>query len=86
MFQIEVERLSAVFPQLDTLLDATGAEPYCSAPIASQASWDHFVDQVGTKTGNCKHRSLKGRGHAVNVISVFPIPFRMEVILITLMF
>jgi hypothetical protein len=38
MFQVEAERLSAVLPQLETLLDATGAEPYCSTPIASQAS------------------------------------------------
>ncbi|KAJ6190445.1 hypothetical protein N7519_000466 [Penicillium mononematosum] len=52
MFQIEAERLSAVLPQLDTLLDATGAEPYCSAPIVTQASWDHFVDQLETKTGS----------------------------------
>ncbi|OQE16550.1 hypothetical protein PENFLA_c027G06212 [Penicillium flavigenum] len=52
MFQIEAERLSAVLPQLDTLLDASGAEPYCSAPIASQTSWDHFIDQLETKTGS----------------------------------
>ncbi|KAJ5244032.1 hypothetical protein N7489_004128 [Penicillium chrysogenum] len=52
MFQVEADRLSVVLPQLDTLLDATGAEPYCSAPIASQASWDHFVDQLETKTGS----------------------------------
>jgi hypothetical protein len=52
MFHIEAERLSAVLPQLDTLLDAAGAEPYCSAPIASQTSWDHFIDQLETKTGS----------------------------------
>ncbi|CAI7610691.1 unnamed protein product [Penicillium glandicola] len=52
MFQIEAQRLSAVLPHLDALLDATGAEPYCTAPILSQTSWDHFVDQLETKTGS----------------------------------
>ncbi|OQE37980.1 hypothetical protein PENCOP_c009G08686 [Penicillium coprophilum] len=54
MYQIEAERLSAVLPRLDRLLDETGAGPYCTAPIISQALWDQFVDQLETKTGNGK--------------------------------
>lgn len=52
IFQMEAESISAVLPQLDALLDATGAEPYCTAPIVSQTSWEHFVDHLETKTGS----------------------------------
>lgn len=52
IFQMEAERISDVLPRLNALLDATGAEPYCTAPIISQASWEHFVDQLETKTGS----------------------------------
>ncbi|KAJ5158873.1 Acyl-CoA dehydrogenase/oxidase [Penicillium coprophilum] len=54
MYQMEAKRLSAVLPRLDKLLDETGAGPYCTAPIISQTSWDQFVDQLETKTGNGK--------------------------------
>ncbi|KAJ5926541.1 hypothetical protein N7516_008314 [Penicillium verrucosum] len=52
IFQMEAERISAVLPRLNELLDATGAGPYCTAPIVSQASWEHFVDRLETKTGS----------------------------------
>ncbi|KAF4770683.1 hypothetical protein HAV15_013028 [Penicillium sp. str.  len=52
IFQMEAERISAVLPRLNALLDATGAEPYCTAPIISQSSWEHFVDHLETKTGS----------------------------------
>lgn len=50
--QMEAERISAVLPRSNALLDATDAEPYCTAPIISQASWKHFVDHLETKTGS----------------------------------
>ncbi|KAJ5436751.1 Acyl-CoA dehydrogenase/oxidase [Penicillium cf. griseofulvum] len=50
IFEIEAERHSAVLPRLDTLLDATGAGPYCTAPIISQTSWDNFLGQLETMT------------------------------------
>ncbi|KAJ5383076.1 Acyl-CoA dehydrogenase/oxidase [Penicillium concentricum] len=65
MFQMEAERLSAVLPRLDALLDATGAEPYCNAPILSQTSWEHFVDQLETKTGNGTTDIGYSRGRAM---------------------
>jgi hypothetical protein len=50
IFEIEAERLSAVLPRIDALLDDTGAEPYCTAPIISQTSWDNFLGQLETMT------------------------------------
>ncbi|KNG89822.1 acyl-CoA oxidase [Aspergillus nomiae NRRL 13137] len=48
IFQKEARLLDTLLPRLDTLLDATGAGPYCTAPILSQASWDAFVDGLET--------------------------------------
>ncbi|KAJ5951126.1 uncharacterized protein N7479_009539 [Penicillium vulpinum] len=62
MFQMEAERLSVVLPRLDVLLDATGAEPYCTAPILSQTSWEQFVDSLETKTGSDTENTGLSRG------------------------
>ncbi|OGM42201.1 acyl-CoA oxidase [Aspergillus bombycis] len=51
IFQKEARLLDALLPRLDPLLDATGAGPYCTAPILSQASWDAFVDGLETLGG-----------------------------------
>ncbi|KAB8257334.1 hypothetical protein BDV32DRAFT_152469 [Aspergillus pseudonomiae] len=48
IFQKEARLPDTLLPRLDTLLDATGAGPYCTAPILSQASWDAFVDGLET--------------------------------------
>ena len=51
MFAEEAQALDSVLPQLDKLLNRTGAQPYCSAPILSQDSWEAFVDQLETRKG-----------------------------------
>ncbi|KAH8085460.1 putative acyl-CoA oxidase [Cristinia sonorae] len=44
--EIEDKALSALLPQLDALLEATGAAPYCHAPIVSDNTWKAFVDSL----------------------------------------
>ncbi|KAE8391919.1 acyl-CoA dehydrogenase NM domain-like protein [Aspergillus alliaceus] len=51
LFRTEARLLDALLPQLDKLLDETGAGPYCTAPILSQASWDAFVGGLETLDG-----------------------------------
>ncbi|KAB8237929.1 acyl-CoA dehydrogenase NM domain-like protein [Aspergillus alliaceus] len=48
MFAEESRALDAVLPRLNTLLDQTGAERYCTSPILSHDSWEAFVDQLET--------------------------------------
>ena len=43
---IEDKAASALLPQLDELLEGTGAGPYCHAPIVSDESWKAFVDSL----------------------------------------
>ncbi|PLN80602.1 acyl-CoA dehydrogenase/oxidase [Aspergillus taichungensis] len=57
MFADEAQALDSVLPQLDGLLNQTGVQPYCSAPILSQDSWEAFVDQLETREGT-KSRAL----------------------------
>lgn len=51
MIADEAQALDSVLPKLDNLLNQTGAEPYCSAPIFSQDSWEAFVSQLETREG-----------------------------------
>ncbi|KAE8372216.1 hypothetical protein BDV26DRAFT_105304 [Aspergillus bertholletiae] len=37
--KMEMEAMDAAVPRLEEFLDATGAGPYCTAPIASNKSW-----------------------------------------------
>lgn len=42
-FEAEDDALRVALPLLDKWLDATGVEPYVSAPIVSKCRWDEFV-------------------------------------------
>jgi acyl-CoA oxidase len=43
--QMEDAALSAM-PELNTMLNDTGAEPYCTAPIVSKKAWNLFVNRL----------------------------------------
>lgn len=43
-FQQEARAIDSLLPRLNQLLDATGAAPYCSAPILTNEAWNRFVD------------------------------------------
>lgn len=49
--EMEDRALTAMLPNIEDLLDATGAEPYCGAPIVSDASWAKFVDGLPHYSG-----------------------------------
>jgi hypothetical protein len=54
-FDKEVKAMDSMALRLDTLLDATGAEKYCTAPIVDDGSWGAFVDSL---------RAYDGEGNA----------------------
>jgi acyl-CoA oxidase len=45
-FEMEDKAITALFPRLDELLKQLDTEPYCTAAIASEASWLKFVDDL----------------------------------------
>ena len=44
--EMEDAALTATFPKLEQYLEATGARPYCVAPIVSDEAWDNFVARL----------------------------------------
>lgn len=49
---MEERAITALLPQLESLLEGLGAAPYCTAPIATQESFKNFVDNLPLFTGN----------------------------------
>ncbi|KAL4995026.1 acyl-CoA dehydrogenase NM domain-like protein [Aspergillus recurvatus] len=43
-FEKEAVAMDSVLPRLNSLLNATGVGPYCTAAIVSDEAWDTFVD------------------------------------------
>jgi hypothetical protein len=50
-FGNEVQAMDSISLRLDSLLDATGAEKYCTAPIVKDGSWGAFVDSLQANDG-----------------------------------
>ncbi len=44
--EMEDRALTAALPKLEEFLEATGARPYCIAPIVSDESWARFVENL----------------------------------------
>ena len=44
--EMEDNALTALLPRLEELLEATGAKPYCVAPIVSDDAWNEFVGSL----------------------------------------
>ncbi|TCD66083.1 hypothetical protein EIP91_001841 [Steccherinum ochraceum] len=63
--EIEDKAASALLPQLDALLDATGAAPYCHAPIVSDETWKAFVDSLPHYGGNAVVTTIPGTEQSV---------------------
>ncbi|CEJ55040.1 hypothetical protein PMG11_01318 [Penicillium brasilianum] len=49
---IEAQAADAVLPELERLVEETGVQPYCTAPMTSQALWDGYVEELETFSGN----------------------------------
>ncbi|KAL2829367.1 hypothetical protein BJY01DRAFT_255038, partial [Aspergillus pseudoustus] len=48
----EAEAADKVLPELERLVEETGVEPYCTAPMASQALWEGYVGELETFEGD----------------------------------
>ncbi|KAE8356114.1 acyl-CoA dehydrogenase NM domain-like protein [Aspergillus coremiiformis] len=80
MFAEESRALSTVLPQLDSLLDQTGVEPYCTSPILSQDCWKAFVNELETHAGGF-HLQYDARCdiHHQSMFSVEVVPKLQEI-------
>ncbi|TCD66082.1 hypothetical protein EIP91_001840 [Steccherinum ochraceum] len=67
--EIEDKATSALLPQLDELLEATGAAPYCHAPIVSDQTWKAFVDDLPHFGGNAVVTTIPGTVQGVTEAS-----------------
>lgn len=50
--EMEAQAVDALLPHLERLVEETGAEPYSNAPMSSEQSWNHFVSELDTFSGN----------------------------------
>lgn len=44
--EMEDSAIMATLPRLEEFLEATGAKPYCVAPIVSDDAWDRFIESL----------------------------------------
>lgn len=60
---IEAQAADAVLPELERLVEETGVQPYCTAPMTSQALWDGYVEELETFSGDAvwKFEETKAR-------------------------
>jgi acyl-CoA oxidase len=49
---MEAQAADAVLPELPRLVEETGVEPYCTAPMTSQALWNGYLGELETFSGD----------------------------------
>ncbi|RAL14815.1 acyl-CoA dehydrogenase NM domain-like protein [Aspergillus homomorphus CBS 101889] len=61
--EMEAEAADAVLPDLERLVEETGVEPYCTAPMTSDRLWNDYVGEFETFSGGPAEASqeLKAR-------------------------
>ncbi|KAJ6003490.1 acyl-CoA oxidase [Penicillium sp. IBT 35674x] len=50
--KMECQAADAVLPELERLVEETGVEPYCTAPMASERLWNNYVEELETFSGD----------------------------------
>ncbi|KAJ6109044.1 acyl-CoA dehydrogenase NM domain-like protein [Penicillium sp. IBT 16267x] len=50
--EMESQAADAVLPELERLVEETGVEPYCTAPMTSEGLWNDFVEELETFSGD----------------------------------
>lgn len=60
---MEAQAADAVLPELERFVEETGVEPYCTAPMTSQALWDGYLGELETFSGDAvwKFEETKAR-------------------------
>ncbi|KAJ5379717.1 acyl-CoA dehydrogenase NM domain-like protein [Penicillium cataractarum] len=61
--KMEAQAADAVLPELERFVEETGVEPYCTAPMTSQALWDGYLGELETFSGDAvwKFEETKAR-------------------------
>ena len=67
--ELEDKAASAVLPQLDALLEGTGAGPYIHAPIVSDEAWAAFVAKLPHYGGTAVVSTIPGAEQSVTEAS-----------------
>ncbi|KAI7978785.1 hypothetical protein EIK77_002262 [Talaromyces pinophilus] len=49
---VEAQAADAVLPNLERLVEETGVQPYCTAPMTSEALWTDYVEELETFSGD----------------------------------
>lgn len=57
--EMEDRAVTSLLPRLEPLLEATGAEPYCVAPIVSDDRWHQFVNSLEELSGDAVVDALR---------------------------
>lgn len=50
--QMESQAADAVLPELESLVEETGVQPYCTAPMTSESLWNDYVKELETFSGD----------------------------------
>jgi hypothetical protein len=50
--QMESQAADAVLPELPRLVEETGVEPYCTAPMTSEKLWNDYVEELENFSGD----------------------------------
>ncbi|KAB8262926.1 hypothetical protein BDV32DRAFT_136331 [Aspergillus pseudonomiae] len=70
-FNMEMQAMNGVLPRLEHLLEATGAEPYCTAPIVSNEAWAEFVNGLEVYKGNARMDICEYDEDVGDTVSIF---------------
>ncbi|KAE8165760.1 hypothetical protein BDV40DRAFT_285961 [Aspergillus tamarii] len=70
-FNMEMQAMNGILPRLKELLDATGAEPYCTAPIISDEAWTEFTRSLEVRQGNARMDMCEYNSELAESVSLF---------------
>ncbi|KAE8326404.1 hypothetical protein BDV39DRAFT_193685 [Aspergillus sergii] len=70
-FNMEMQAMNSILPRLGDLLNATGAEPYCTAPIMSDEAWMEFTRSLEVHRGNARMDICEYDSELAESVSIF---------------
>lgn len=70
-FNMEMQAMNSILPRIGDLLNATGAEPYCTAPIVSDEAWMEFTRSLEVHHGNARMDICEYDADLAESVSIF---------------
>ncbi|KAB8248171.1 hypothetical protein BDV35DRAFT_379213 [Aspergillus flavus] len=70
-FNMETQAMNSILPRIGNLLNATGAEPYCTAPIVSDEAWMEFTRSLEVHHGNARMDICEHDADLAESVSIF---------------